>query len=391
MEHGAALRGHAGVMILCGAHGHHVALAACKLQALTCNLAPRRMRLDSDSYRTVPARYLLDLVRHLEAQGASTSAALNKAGVDPCALEHPQARVSHDALTLVMQNLFQSTRRTDLGFELGLLMNIAAAGSVGQVMLSAPTLAAGLSRTAPYFALLTPSFRERYVEYPTVHVLSCSASRPLPYDMAVMGLEALAVATYRFMSFLTQEKALPCELRVSWPAPAHVARYRALTGAKVLFGLSDEPRYEFHFSASTALSPLPMADARALHAAERACEETLRGLNARRSWAEWTTFMMQSSDGRFPSQNELAGLMNVSSRTLARKLKAEGGSYRKLAGQVRHEAAKSLLSSPVALVADVARILGYSDAANFVRAFRMREGKSPGAFRASALTKPVDP
>ena len=344
--------------------------------------------MESDWFRTVPARYLLALVRHLEAEGVSTSGSLSKAGLKLPALEHAEARINRDSLTIALQDLSRVSRRTDLGFELGLLTNIASAEMVGQMMLSAPSLAEGLRRTAPYFSLLTPSFREQYVEHTTHHVLTCTPARPLPYDMAVMGLETLAVATHRLILFLTQEKSVPCHLNVSWPAPAHVARYSSLKGLKVNFGTSDEPRYEFRLPPSVALAPLPMADARALQTAERACEQLMRNLTANRSWTEWVTLMLQSSEGHFPNQDELAGLVNVSPRTLARSLEAEGWSYRDLSKQVRHERAKALLSTSSLAVAEIARTLGYSDAANFVRAFRAVERVSPGHFRALPQVKP---
>jgi AraC-like DNA-binding protein len=323
---------------------------------------------------------LLALVRHLNDEGIDTAASLEKAGLRLGALDVPEARISRDSLTVALQDLSRVSRRTDLGFELGQRTNIAAADMLGQMMLNAPTLAQGFARTAPFFSLLTPSFSETFVQHATYHVLTCVPARPLPYDMAAMGLETLAVATYRLMSFLMQEKSVPCRLDVSWPAPPHAARYRSLNGVKVHFGQGEEPRYEFRIPASVGLASLPMADPLALEVAEQSCTRLMRTLSSTRSWTEWVKLMLQSVEGHFPSQDELASLAGMSGRTLARNVAAEGGSYRDLSRQIRHERAKSLLSS-TETVTEIARILGYSDTANFVRAFRSLEGINPGSFR----------
>jgi AraC-like DNA-binding protein len=70
----------------------------------------------------------------------------------------------------------------------------------------------------------------------------------------------------------------------------------------------------------------------------------------------------------------------MSVRTLKRKLAEEGTSYSDLTDQVQLGRAVSLRRS-VLTVDEIADRLGYSDAANFTRAFRRWTGKSPRAYR----------
>jgi AraC-like DNA-binding protein len=55
--------------------------------------------------------------------------------------------------------------------------------------------------------------------------------------------------------------------------------------------------------------------------------------------------------------------------------------FRDLAQQVRFERACELLTAPAATVAQVVADLGFSDAANFSRAFRRVVGVAPGEYQ----------
>lgn len=77
----------------------------------------------------------------------------------------------------------------------------------------------------------------------------------------------------------------------------------------------------------------------------------------------------------------LARAAGASERSLQRRLAESGCSYARLADEVRSDAARRLLQDLDARVTDVALELGYTDSANFTRAFRRWTGMPPLAFR----------
>jgi AraC-like DNA-binding protein len=334
---------------------------------------------------SVPARYLRDLMHHLVQLGYDVTPALRKVGLSVDALNLPHARVDRMQVTRVMKELALVTGRTDLGFELGLLINLATVDVVGQLLLSSSTLAEGLQRVARFFALLTPSFRMQTTSLDgSTYRLLCEPSVPLPYDMAIQGLETLAVALHRLILFLMQEKSVPVMLDASWAAPSHAARYRELKGLRPRFGTSHYPQFFMTLGAGLADARLPMANPMAVEEAERSCRRMLEDLNLKGSWSDWVTRMLRDVDGYFPSQSDLASLLRVSAKTLTRHLAKEGKVYRSLAMEVRHQRSRDLLENSTRSLAEIAQTLGYSDAANFGRAFRQIEGITPGEYRQAA-------
>lgn len=335
------------------------------------------------SVTAVPARYLRALVHHLVGLGVDVDRALKAVRLSRAMLEHPQARIDRQQLSDALQHLAKATDRTDLGFELGSLTNIATADVIGQLLLNAPTLSDGLARASRYFSLLTPSYQLRIQRSVEAYRLRCEPTQPLPYDVAVMGLEILAVGLHRALQFLTQEKSVHGLLEVSWPAPPHAARYRELKGLQVRFGMSERPSFVLTLSPGQVDTPLPMANALAVEDIEETCRRLLEDIKGKGSWVQWVTTMLRGVQGHFPSQNELAAMLRISNRTLARALAAEGHEYRELAMRIRHERALELLHGTELPLAEIAEELGYSDAANFSRAFRKLAGCSPGEHRAN--------
>ena len=76
-----------------------------------------------------------------------------------------------------------------------------------------------------------------------------------------------------------------------------------------------------------------------------------------------------------------ASLYAVSHRILHRYLKAEGGTFRQVANEVRCEIACTLLAETDLTLSQIAEILNYSEISAFTRAFRRWSGQPPSVWR----------
>ncbi len=82
-----------------------------------------------------------------------------------------------------------------------------------------------------------------------------------------------------------------------------------------------------------------------------------------------------------PSFEELTGLLNMSARTLRRRLEKEGTSYQRIKDNARRDVAITLLSRDGLTVSEVAELVGFSDPSAFHRSFKKWTGQSPGSYR----------
>lgn len=190
----------------------------------------------------------------------------------------------------------------------------------------------------------------------------------------------LAVLVARFRSRPVSPPFRPAAVRLTRPPPARPTRHEALLGARVLFGC-----------AVAALEvPLPAWTAR-LGSADPGLQSTLRQLADRMGLGGAASDLEASVRARLrsllpvgnPSVAEVARSLGLSERTLHRRLRAHGRSFREVLAAFREGEAERLLSSGALPLADVALRLGFSDQASWNRAFRRWKGMAPRAWLAS--------
>ena len=94
--------------------------------------------------------------------------------------------------------------------------------------------------------------------------------------------------------------------------------------------------------------------------------------------------MMLSRPPGTLSEEEAAASLFISKRTLARKLKNENSSFRKIRVEVRSKLAVSSVCNSQLSVEATATLLNYHDTASFIRAFKRWFGQTPDQYRQHA-------
>ena len=83
----------------------------------------------------------------------------------------------------------------------------------------------------------------------------------------------------------------------------------------------------------------------------------------------------------FLSVVDMAGHLNMSVRTLRRRLKDVGTTYQQFKDKLRCDAAKSYLSRPELKINAVSALLGFDEPSAFHRSFKKWTGQTPGEYR----------
>ncbi|HEX5276982.1 MAG TPA: AraC family transcriptional regulator ligand-binding domain-containing protein [Fluviicoccus sp.] len=129
--------------------------------------------------------------------------------------------------------------------------------------------------------------------------------------------------------------------------------------------------------------PLRMADPAAFSEAVEICRRELEKMTRQVSMAARVRRLMLEQQNGFPSLQMVARLFHLTPRTLHRRLIEEGTSFKQVLEEVRHRLALEHLKSGRLSIQEIAFLLGYSDVANFRRAFKRWEGVAPSGVRAS--------
>ena len=194
-----------------------------------------------------------------------------------------------------------------------------------------------------------------------------------PYDAATGIL-------FRALQDLCGPEFRPSAVAFAYPRPPDIDYYRSYFGCKLNF--------------NAALTGILFDDSWLAKPLAEAKPEALRDfvkLVAREEVQQEAAFarrvelaIQQTLLGGTATEPAVAAMLNVSERTLRRRLDEEGERFRLLLGRRRCELAQQLLRNTNLPVADVASALQYKDANAFSRAFRTWVDLSPTEWRAHA-------
>jgi AraC-like DNA-binding protein len=194
---------------------------------------------------------------------------------------------------------------------------------------------------------------------------------------------SLLIALWRMGDTFTG-RALVGDLELRMPEPPEFAQYAGLAPGVVRFG---QPCDRLLFDRAYLDLPLVTADACAARAARESCESKLKALARANTLEQRVKQLLFAADGCIRSPKELAQQLAMSERTLKRRLAEKHTTYTELLDRARHARALELLRTGSS-VEEASERLGYSDAANFTRAFRRWTGQSPRALRRSERPTP---
>lgn len=326
----------------------------------------------------VPARYYARIGEVLARERVDLPEVLRAVKIPPALLTEPDATISVSQVDRLVQEIFRRTGRTDIAFEIGKVLTANSHSFVGFGMLNSATLDQALRFEAQYFRLVMPSFRMRYTSGPDFAEMHFTPIVAMGHLCLAFHLEAIGMAALREVSDLTGDRRPPCRLDLSIPEPMHAKRYaRELRDVRVRFGADVTPSVKLRILADPRTLRLTMADSHALSVAEARCRALVQQVADGGRFADWVAMTLREVAEGLPTLEELAATLNISKRTLNRYLQREGTSYRELAGRIQHELACERLERGGMSVTECAYSLGFTDRANFTRAFRARAGYSP--------------
>jgi AraC-like DNA-binding protein len=167
------------------------------------------------------------------------------------------------------------------------------------------------------------------------------------------------------------------------PAPPDVREYVMTFGiAKLQFGALS---YGYEFDASLLRAPLRSADANLHDLMRRHAERVLRELpQALPITRQVKTLITEELADGHPGCAHIAQRLQMSPRTLERRLELEGTTFTRLLEEVRESLALRFVGDDEMPLSQVATLLGFSQTTAFHRAFRRWTGQTPLQYRKSS-------
>lgn len=180
-----------------------------------------------------------------------------------------------------------------------------------------------------------------------------------------------------------QRDVLPMQLpltrlELSRPRPAYADRIAALYGHEPVF---KQPQNRLGISIELTQLPLPQGDVAALKLCEDECLRLLTQRKLQSGLAGRIRDQLMMHSRTMPGMQQVADSLQMSVRTLRRRLAQEDTVFETLADDARRVLAEALLQTTDMRIEDIAERLGYAEPSCFSRAFKRWSGLSPRHFR----------
>lgn len=326
---------------------------------------------------TTQAREILLLLGAGTASGLSADELLRVAGISADELADPEARVPHTVAMTLWDEIPRRARREHFALEIAAQLPLGHHDVVDYVARHSATLGEAFAQVIRFQRLMFDG-ASLSIETEPRRVILRHALRDGTAVPRHLGEFVLALFLLRGRSLVGDDLA-PIETRFRHAAPADVAPHHALFGAKVRF---DQPANELVFERAQMDRPVRGPDPALRAILERHATMLLeRAPDPEDLVARVRADVCEHVKTGVPAARDVARRLGMSERTLHRRLAAEGIGYQDLVDAVRKELALERMRDETAPIAEIAFLLGFSEASSFHRAFRRWTGTTPAAYR----------
>ena len=320
---------------------------------------------DWDFPRSVTGAFVL--VRFAATRGVDLTTALRGSGIGPRDLADPDTLVeAHQELAIIRNLLDALDDPPGLGVEAGATYHLTAYGIWGFTLISSATMRDAL-RVGGRFRELTFSFTQVRTATDGLRLTLRISGDTVPADVRRFTTERDCAALLAMHRELFGAEGVPLrQVRFAFPPPVSAEPYRTFFQVPVVF---DADATELVYDAELLNRRLPQANE---HTAAACAEQCRRLLDQRRRHdgaARAVRERLLRRGGADDGIEATAAALHTTSRTLRRRLIAEGTSFRALTEEVRRVIADDLFTQGLSR-AEVAHRLGYSEPSSFARAYR---------------------
>jgi AraC-like DNA-binding protein len=337
---------------------------------------------DRRSTAATPIAFVQAILRAYEKYDADPSEALRVAGIVPGDLRRADARVTTAQLEALTNFAMRELDDEALGW-FSRRLPWGSYGMLCRASLTAPNLGIALKRWCRHHRLLTDDIILHLSITGAMARLAIGEKRRLHEIRELCLLTSLRHAQGYACWAIDSRIALHA---VDFPfqAPRHAALYPLLFRAPVHFGAAQAA---ITFDARYLSLPL-RRDERALQTMlRRALPLTVRQYRSDRLVVRKLRDVLRAHSTNLRSGESVAGALNVSLRTLHRRLLEEGTCLQKVKDEVRRELATERLVRTSRSIKQIAGDVGFHNEKSFMRAFKQWTGESPMEYRRKAIAQ----
>ncbi len=327
-------------------------------------------------FSTLSSLVLL-LVKAVDSYGCDGNALLEEVGLDPAKLRDPNARLPYPPMVELWALAKRKTKDPCLGLTAAQFWHPTTLHGLGYSWFASECLREALSRMVRFTRIMHTGIEARLEETELDYQLIVDDSKVTPRlpDEAFDALFSIVVAMCR-ISYGPSFSPLRVVMRRAPPDCAD--RFSEFFRAPFEFSASEN---SLAFGKATLNTLLPTANAELARASDQIVTEYLAHLDRSDIAALVKAELINKLPSGETTEEPIAEALNMSLRSMQRKLKEANTSYKEILDETRCELAELYIRNSQITINEITFLLGFSEPSNFSRAFKRWKGLSPRAYR----------
>ena len=333
----------------------------------------------SDIQGRVYVRMLSSIVDLAEQFGASADSLLRAAGIDKALLSVADVSIPVENYYRLLELALQKTETPDIGLFIGRINHLE------NMHLSLYMASSG--RTLRDWLNMMPSVAEIFGDVGAVKVKSMQDSFVLQWHPNIAPNPERCTITDGWVSSTVLQMdsfgllpVKPVRVDLSYSRPADPSQLQAMLGNKLYF---NQPVSSVYYDRRVLDMPLAHVSTRLY---DSVSEEFAQLFSEDSSVTDQFSFALHSAILRQLPRGDcsielIAKELNISRRTLQRRLKERESNFQQLLQGIKSELAKKYLNDERLSIIEIAFLLGYGDHSTFSAAFKSWNGMTPSKFR----------
>ena len=331
-------------------------------------------------------RFVLRLAHFAARQGGDFDTLVKLSGKSVDELSAEYCIVEDESYNKLIENAIENCQDPYLGLHFGESQHLSAYGLVAQITQTSSTIKEALE-FACQFSNLGCSALPMQLQSLDNHYRLLFTPNPLWLEQSPIAVQHtttgfITFAVKQFQS-LTREQHRPIAIHFPWKMQAGLAEYERIFNCPIRF---QQPEIAILLHKAQVEDRILSSNYKLLRVLVAHAEAQLALIKQQGGFAAIVKqSMVNLVKPAFPTVEQVASHLNISARTLQRRLQEEGSTFKGIMDELRKDFAIAYLKRIDLSISEIAYLLSYSDSSAFTRSFRRWTGQSPKAFRSETI------
>lgn len=309
--------------------------------------------------------------------GLDTEALFAQAGVDPKLRLDPSARVSEKQVDELIYCAKKESRDEDFIFHVVNQLHPSYLGALGYAWLNSGSLRKSFQRIEKFGQSVSDSVNIHLKNVADDLQVTVDSEFSESRDPALRELHHV-ITLVRMCRMIYGDSFAPGSVHFQQSEPANINSCYEFIRCELFF---DAESTILIIPALIADEPLPGFNAQFVHQFDQMTIDYLAAQERLDIVGRTKAEILKQLPSGETSLESVAATLNLSTRTLTRKLKEEGQSFKNLLAITRRELSEKYIRNRSLSLTEISFLLGFSETSSFSRAYKSWTGASPTEFR----------